>query len=174
MKQQHQWTSKLSFNYACESHLKQPLTPTPRKVIVAYPTSTPRFAIEIDWLAGRLSQSLGIKYCQLCPEKVVRNEPLTLPNPILLTPARNSMRLRCGSGEVRMPAPVGPFFWPSPFWPLDDFWFFFLLNLGSTAPNYPRRPRMRSSKTPPNQKNRGQFLPQPTRTHRRPKTTTRH
>jgi hypothetical protein len=24
------------------------------------------------------------------------------------------MRFRCGSGEVRMPAPVGPFFWPLP------------------------------------------------------------
>jgi len=68
--------------------------------------------------------------------------------------------------QVRMPASVGPFFWPSPFWPLDDFFWFFLLNLGSTAPNYSRRPLMRSSKAPPNQKNRGQFLPQPTRTHR--------
>ena len=38
-----------------------------------------------------------------------------------------------GSGEVRMPAPVGPFCWPSPFCPLDDFLFFILLNLGSTA-----------------------------------------
>ena len=27
----------------------------------------------------------------------------------------------------------------------------FLLNLGSTAPNYPRRPPMRSNKAPPNQ-----------------------
>jgi hypothetical protein len=43
--------------------------------------------------------------------------------------------------QVWMSAPVGPFFWPSPFWPLDDFfWFIFLLNLGSTAPNYSRRP----------------------------------
>ena len=58
------------------------------------------------------------------------------------------------------------FFWPSPFWPLDDFCWFFLLNLGSTAPNYSRKPLMRSSKAPPNQKNRGQFLPQPTQTHR--------
>jgi hypothetical protein len=76
------------------------------------------------------------------------------------------MRLRCGSGDVRMPAPVGPFFWPLPV--LAPWWLFwvFLLNLGSTTPNYPRRPLMRSSKAPPNQKNRGQFLPQPTRTHR--------
>ena len=65
--------------------------------------------------------------------------------------------------QVRMPALVGPFFWPSPFWPLDGF---FLLNLGSMAPNYSTRPLMRSSKAPPNQKNRGQFLPQPTPTHR--------
>ena len=27
--------------------------------------------------------------------------------------------------QVQMPAPVGPFFWPSPFWPLDDFFGFF-------------------------------------------------
>jgi hypothetical protein len=32
---------------------------------------------------------------------------ITLPNPNVLTPARSSVRLRCGSGEVRMPAPVG-------------------------------------------------------------------
>ena len=56
---------------------------------------------------------------------------------------------------------VGSFFWPSPFWSLGDFFWFFLLNLGSTAPNYPRRPPMRSSKAPPNQKNRGQVLPTP-------------
>ena len=37
------------------------------------------------------------------------------------------------------------------------FWGFFLLNLDSTAPNYPRRPPMRSSKAPPNKKNRGLF-----------------
>ena len=55
---------------------------------------------------------------------------------------------------------------PPRFGPLMTFFGFFLLNLGSTAPNYSRRPLMRSSKAPPNQKNRGQFLPQPTRTHR--------
>ena len=27
--------------------------------------------------------------------------------------------------QVRMPALVGPFFWPSPFWPLDDFFLVF-------------------------------------------------
>ena len=27
--------------------------------------------------------------------------------------------------HVRMPTPVGPFFWASPFWPLDDFFLFF-------------------------------------------------
>ena len=71
----------------------------------------------------------------------------------------------CNTEQVRMPASVGPFLWPFPFWPLDEFFWFFLLNLGSTAPYYSRRPLMRSSKAPPNQKNRGQFLPQPTRTH---------
>ena len=35
---------------------------------------------------------------------------LTLNDPKVLTPARSSMRLRSGSGEVRMLAPVGPFF----------------------------------------------------------------
>jgi hypothetical protein len=39
---------------------------------------------------------------------------LTLPNPMELNAARSSMRLRCASGEVRMPAPVGPFFWSLP------------------------------------------------------------
>ena len=48
--------------------------------------------------------------------------PLTLPNPILLNAARSSMRLRCGSGEVRMLAPVGPFFWPLPI--LAPWWLF--------------------------------------------------
>jgi hypothetical protein len=67
--------------------------------------------------------------------------------------------------QVRMPTPVGPFFWSSPFWPLDDFFWFFLLNLGSTAPNYSRRPLMRSSKAPPNQKNRGAIF---TPTHPNP------
>ena len=52
---------------------------------------------------------------------------------------------------------------PPHFGHLIFFWFF-LLNLGSTAPHYFRRPFMRSSKAPPNQKNRGQVLPQPTRT----------
>jgi hypothetical protein len=87
--------------------------------------------------------------------------PLTLPNPILLTPARSSMRLRCGSGEVRMPVPMGPFFWPSPFWPLDDFfWFFFFSKFGFTAPNYSRRPLMRS-RPHPIKKIGGNFCPNP-------------
>ena len=47
---------------------------------------------------------------------------------------------------------------PPHFGPLMDF---FLLNLGSTAPDYSRRPLTRSSKAPPNQKNRGQVLPHP-------------
>ena len=47
--------------------------------------------------------------------------PLTLPSPKVLTPARSSMRLRSGFMEVRMLAPVGPFFWPSPFRSLNDF-----------------------------------------------------
>jgi hypothetical protein len=97
----------------------------------------------------------------------MKHAPLTLPHPILLNAARSSMRLRCGSGEVRMSAPVGPFFWPLPV--LAPWWLFlvfFLLNLDSTTPNYPRKPLMRSSKAPTNQKNRGQFLPEPTRTHR--------
>src|ERR1700738_313107 len=50
---------------------------------------------------------------------------------------------------------------PPHFGPLMTFFGFFLLNLGSTAPNYPRRPLMRSNKAPPNQKNRGHFLPHP-------------
>ena len=45
--------------------------------------------------------------------------------------------------------------------PCGFFLVFCLLNLGSTSPNYPRRPPMRSSKAPPNQKNRGQVLPTP-------------
>ena len=45
--------------------------------------------------------------------------------------------------------------------PWGLFLIFFWLNLGFTAPNYPGRPLMRSSKAPPNQKNRGQILPTP-------------
>ena len=44
----------------------------------------------------------------------------------------------------------GSFFWPFPFWPLGDFFWFFLLNLGLAAPNYFRKPPVRSSKAPPN------------------------
>ena len=51
---------------------------------------------------------------------------------------------------------------PPHFGPLATFFGFFLLNLDSTAPNYLRRPPMRSSKAPPNQKNRGLFLTHPT------------
>ena len=55
----------------------------------------------------------------------------------------------------------GSFSGPPHFGPLETFFGFFLLNLGSTAPNYSRRPLMRSSKAPPNQMNRGQVLPHP-------------
>ena len=71
---------------------------------------------------------------------------------------------RCASDAlVRFKCQVrwGSFFWPSPFWPVNDFFWFFWLNLGSTSPNYSRRPFMRSSKAPPIQKNRGQVLPHP-------------
>ena len=44
------------------------------------------------------------------------------------------------------------FYGPPHFGPLGTFFGFFLLNLGSTAPNYSKRPPMRSSKAPPNQK----------------------
>ena len=64
--------------------------------------------------------------------------------------------------QVRMPGSV---YGPPHFGPLMTFFGFFLLNLGSTAPDYSRRLLMRSSKAPSNQKNRGQVLPQPTRTH---------
>jgi hypothetical protein len=36
--------------------------------------------------------------------------------------------------QVRMPAPVGPFFWPSPFWPLDGFFWFFFAKFGFYGP----------------------------------------
>ena len=36
--------------------------------------------------------------------------------------------------QVWMPAPVGPFFWPSPFWPLDDFFGFFFAKFGFYGP----------------------------------------
>ena len=55
----------------------------------------------------------------------------------------------------------GHFSGPLHFGPLATFFGFFFANAGSTAPNYPRRPLMRSSKAPPNQKNRGQVLPHP-------------
>ena len=44
------------------------------------------------------------------------------------------------------------FFGPPYFGPLGTFLVYFLLNLGSTAPNHSRRRPMRSSKAPPNQK----------------------
>ena len=61
-----------------------------------------------------------------------------------------------------MPGSVGFIFLILPI--LAPRWFFlvfFWLNLGSTAPNYFTRPLTRSSKAPPNQKNRGQVLPHP-------------
>ena len=42
------------------------------------------------------------------------------------------------------------FFGPPRFGPLGIFFGFFLLNLGPAAPNYSRKPPMRSSKAPPN------------------------
>ena len=36
-------------NYECESHLKQPLAPPQRIIIVAYHTPNHRFVEEIDW-----------------------------------------------------------------------------------------------------------------------------
>ena len=68
--------------------------------------------------------------------------------------SRRALRFGCRFGGVH-------FSGPPHFGPLETFFGFFLLNLGSTAPNYPRRPPMRSSKAPPNQKNRGQVLPTP-------------
>jgi hypothetical protein len=53
----------------------------------------------------------------------------------------------------------GSFFLPSPFWARGFFLVFFLLNLGSAAPNYSTKPLLRSSKAPPKQKNRGRFYP---------------
>jgi hypothetical protein len=51
---------------------------------------------------------------------------------------------------------------PPRFGPLGIFFgFFFLLNLGFAAPNYSRKPPMKSSKAPPKQKNRGRFYPTP-------------
>ena len=76
----------------------------------------------------------------------------------------NTPNERCASDALDMfgcQVRWGSFFWPSPFWPLGDFFWFFLLNLGSTVPNHSRRPLMRSSKAPPNQKNRGEFYPNP-------------
>ena len=49
---------------------------------------------------------------------------------------------------------------PPHFDPLGFFWVF-LLYLGSTAPNYSRRPPTRSSKAPPNHKIKGKFYPTP-------------
>ena len=67
---------------------------------------------------------------------------------------QRALRFGCRFGGVH-------FSGPPHFGPLGTFFGFFLLNLGSTAPNYPRRPPMRSSKAPPNQKNREQVLPTP-------------
>ena len=87
-------------------------------------------------------------------------KPLTLPNPILFNAARSSMRLwkRLRGGSD---ASSGGFIFLA-LAVLAPWWFFifiFLLNLGSTAPNYPRRPLMRSRKAPPNKKIGGIFAP---------------
>ena len=68
--------------------------------------------------AGKLpiTSTMGKKTCAQGPEP-----PPNIKRPMELNAARSSMQLRSGSGEVRMLAPVGPFFWPSPFWPLNDF-----------------------------------------------------
>ena len=59
--------------------------------------------------------------------------------------------------QVLMPGSVGFIFLILPILASWRFFWFFLLNLDSTAPNYLRRPLMRSSKAPPNQKNKGLF-----------------
>ena len=51
------------------------------------------------------------------------------------------------------------FYGPPRFGPLGIFFGFFLLNLGHAAPNYSRKPPMRSSKAPPKQKKWGKFYP---------------
>ena len=50
---------------------------------------------------------------------------------------------------------------PPRFGPLGIFFDFFWLNLGFAAPNYSRKPPMRSSKAPPKKKNKGRFYPTP-------------
>ncbi len=50
---------------------------------------------------------------------------------------------------------------PPRFGPLGTFFGFFFLNLGHVAPNYPRKPPMRSSKGPSNLKIGGRFYPTP-------------
>ena len=51
---------------------------------------------------------------------------------------------------------------PPHFGPLGTYFGVFLLNLGFTAPSYSRKPSMRSSKAPLNQKNKGRFYLTPT------------
>ena len=61
--------------------------------------------------------------------------------------------------QVRMPAPVGPFFRALPV--LTPWWFFlvFVLNLGSMTPNYSRRPPELASEAAPCYARRGRIEP---------------
>ena len=119
------------------------------------------------WLCPNLSELVN---CEVLTSQLVNCQAMSLLSSCYRAQvwhSRGSLNTpdeHCGSDAlVRVGCQVrwGSFSWPSPFWPLDDFFWFFLLNLGSTDPNYSRRSLMRSSKAPPNQKNRGQVLPHP-------------
>ena len=67
--------------------------------------------------------------------------------------------------HARMPGSVGFVFLALPVLvPWRLFLGFFIAKFGSVIPNYSRKPPMRSSKAPLNQRNRGQVLPHPLRT----------
>ena len=71
----------------------------------------PTTEVDLFLTAYLLKPNISCRYSVLGPYNA-KNPPttllrITLRDPNLLTLVHSSMRLRCGSGEVRMPAPVG-------------------------------------------------------------------
>ena len=103
---------------------------------------------------GRVVWEFALLDCRL-RANVILIKTMSLKPPVPLGGGLSKYPHRAWLGGVH-------FSGPPRFGPLGIFFlFFFWLNLGSAAPNYSRKPTMRSSKAPPKQKNRGKFYPTP-------------
>ena len=80
-------------NYECVSYLKQPLTPSSHKIIVAYRTSNHRFAIETGWWLTIVPIPRDKRLCQLYYEDATENET----HFVLECPSYNSSKVRLPS-----------------------------------------------------------------------------